>query len=269
MAHRLAAMGQEKYRGTTKKLPNGKVTWTGKMNLVPEALKIPLKRKKPTMYFVNSMSDLFHEDVPDSYIDQAFAVMALADWHTFQVLTKRPERMQSYLSDAKRFDRHFSEVSLLAGKFGLPFGPVDGMPHVLGNVWLGISVENKKHGLPRIPHLLWTPAAVRFLSVEPMLEAIELLWFCCPTNPGDPSACTISAPSCLCEGLHWVIVGGESGHGARPMQPDWVRSIRDQCQAAGVAFFFKQWGGVNKKAAGRVLDGREWNEMPEAKAVPA
>jgi protein gp37 len=184
---------------------------------VPEALADPLGWKTPEMIFVNSMSDLFHENLPAEAIRQVCEVMAKADWHTYQVLTKRADRLREQLSGPLR---EFAE---------------------LPNVWWGTSVENKRHGLPRIEHLRQTPAAVRFLSVEPLLEDL---------GPLDLT------------GIHWVIVGGESGPSARPMEEAWVRSIRDQCREQGVPFFFKQWGGRNKKAAGRTLDGRTYDEFP-------
>jgi protein gp37 len=173
--------------------------------------------------FVNSMSDLFHEGGPDAYVEAVVRVMQAADWHTYQVLTKRSERLRDLLQ-----------------------GPLRAAAD-LGHVWWGVSVENRKHGLPRIEHLRQAPAAVRFLSVEPLLE--------------DLGAVNLA-------GIHWVIVGGESGHGARPLQADWVRSLRDQCQTASVPFFFKQWGGVHKGRAGRELDGRTHDALPARRSVP-
>jgi protein gp37 len=187
------------------------------LRLVPEKLSEPLKWATPKTIFVNSMSDLFHEDVPDSYVEQVARVMQLANWHTYQVLTKRSKRMRDLL------------------KTRLAFAAT--LPHV----WWGVSVENQIHGVPRIDHLREAPAAVRFLSIEPLLE-----------NLGQISL----------YGIGWVIVGGESGAGARPMEKDWVLTIREQCAAANVPFFFKQWGGVRKSEAGRVLDGRTYDEMP-------
>ena len=181
------------------------------LRLVPEKLAEPLKWKKPRMVFVNSMSDLFHKDVPDDYIVAVVRVMMLADWHTYQLLTKRSERLRDMLATKL----HFASES--------------------EHIWWGVSVENRKHGLPRIDHLRVAPARIRFLSVEPLIEAL-----------GDLDL----------TGIHWVIVGGESGPGSRPMQPEWVTAIRDQCQNAHVPFFFKQWGGVRKHKTGRALEGR-------------
>jgi protein gp37 len=188
------------------------------VRLVPEKLEEPLRWRRPRRVFVNSMSDLFHEAVPDTYIRAAAEVMSKANWHTYQVLTKRSSRMQSLLCTSLRA---FSGLS---------------------HIWWGVSVENRSHGLPRIAHLQACPARVRFLSIEPLLEDLQTL---------DLS------------GISWVIVGGESGWGARPMRPGWVRRIRRQCRAAGVPFFFKQWGGVQKKRRGRLLDGRTWDDLPE------
>ncbi|HEY2105285.1 MAG TPA: phage Gp37/Gp68 family protein [Candidatus Binataceae bacterium] len=187
------------------------------LRLVPEKLEAPLKWRAPKRIFVNSMSDLFLESVPTQYIARIGEVMRAADWHTFQVLTKRHERMHTLLNGELR-------------RLG-----------TLPNVWWGVSVEDREYGLPRIDVLSSTNAAIRFLSIEPLLERLGEL---------DLS------------GIDWVIVGGESGTRPRPISPDWVREIRDQCQAAGVPFFFKQWGGRSPKQFGRILDGREWNEMP-------
>jgi protein gp37 len=192
--------------------------WNGKVVLVPEALADPFGWKAPQMVFVNSMSDLFHENLPVESIRKVCEVMATAKHHTYQVLTKRADRLREMLSGPLR---EFAE---------------------LPNVWWGTSVENKRHGLPRIEHLPQTPAAVRFLSIEPLLEDLGHIDL---------------------TGIDWVIVGGESGARSRPMNADWVRSIRDQSVKASARFFFKQWGGRNKKAAGRILDGRTWDEMPD------
>lgn len=190
------------------------------LTVLPKRLQDPLKRKIPTTYFVNSMSDLFHEEIPFSYIDQVFAVIAQARQHTFQILTKRSERMAEYFQ----------------GKAA----PT--------NAWMGVSVEDRKYGVPRIDHLRQVSASTRFLSVEPLLSDVGLLDL---------------------TDIHWVIVGGESGPRARPMMLEWVDSVRLQCEEAGVAFFFKQWGGWGvdgkkraKKQNGRELNGRTWDGMP-------
>lgn len=182
------------------------------LTLHPDQLTLPLRWRDPRRIFVNSMSDLFHEDVPDEFIRRTYDVMAQAHWHVFQVLTKRASRLAD-----------------LAPRLPWP-----------SNIWQGVSVENARYAA-RVADLVKVPAAVRFLSVEPLLAPIPFL-------PLDR--------------IDWVIVGGESGPGHRPIKPEWVRVIRDQCVAVGVAFFFKQWGGSTPKAGGRLLDGREWNEMP-------
>jgi protein gp37 len=197
--------------------------WNGNMVLVPEALNDPLQWRRPQIIFVNSMSDMFHENLSVEDIGKVCDVMARANHHIFQVLTKRASRMEE----------------LLAG----PLREFAGLEHI----WWGVSVENRRHGLPRIEHLRNTPVRVRFLSVEPLLEDL---------GPIDLA------------GIHWVIAGGESGACARPMKADWVRSVRDQCQSQKVSFFFKQWGGRNKKAAGRTLDGQTWDEMPGRLSLP-
>ena len=203
MARRLQAMGQPNYaRGF-------------QVTTHEEMLERPLSWARPSTVFVNSMSDLFHEDVPADFVARVFATMDAAQRHTFQVLTKRSGRLAS-----------------LAAVLPWP-----------GNVWAGVSVESVDYAR-RIDDLRSVPAAVRFLSLEPLLGPL---------------------PELDLTGIDWVIVGGESGPGARPVDPDWVREIRDQCLSAGVPFFFKQWGGTRKKAAGRLLDGRVWDEMPLAK----
>lgn len=191
--------------------------WTGKINTIPEAVTDPFRWKKPRMIFVNSMSDTFHKSVPDEFIERLCRVMERADWHTYQVLTKRSSRLRNLLQGRLRWAAE--------------------LPHV----WWGVSAENRRHGLLRIEHLRQTPAAVRFLSVEPLLEGL-----------GDFNL----------DGIHWAITGGESGHGCRPLREEWVTSVRDQCERAGVKFFFKQWGGVNKKQTGRLLQGRTYDEFP-------
>jgi protein gp37 len=267
MAKRLVAMGQEKYAGTVDE--SGR--WTGKITFDEKALLAPLRWKKSRMVFVNSMSDLFHEGVPDEFIDRVFGVMSVTPEHTYQILTKRPARMAAYLSKPW--------PALAAGLRGMAYRIHDcaieiarevgiskinswdslpafatGQPWPLPNVWLGTSVEHQEAADERIPHLLKCPAAVRFLSCEPLLEAVDLGNFMCDYWRHGLT---------LGNYLDWVICGGESGPGARSMHPDWARSIRDQCVAAKVPFFFKQWRGHNKKLAGRRLDDREWNQFPE------
>jgi len=212
-AHCYAETFAERFRG----VPGHPYEQGFDLRLMPEKLEEPLRWKTAKMVFVNSMSDLFHEGVEEEYIERVCRVMVEANRHTYQVLTKRSERMRD----------------LLRGRLGF----VAEQPHI----WLGVSVENRRHGLPRISHLRETPAGLRMLSVEPLLEGLGGLDLA---------------------GIGWVILGGESGHGARPLDPDWVRSVRDQCRSAGVPFFFKQWGGVRKKAAGRELDGRTHDEVP-------
>src|SRR6266498_535569 len=188
------------------------------LRLVPEKLAEPLRWRTPRMIFVNSMSDLFHEGVPDNYIESVAQVMVDANWHTYQVLTKRSLRMCNLLNAKLRFaarKRH---------------------------IWWGVSVEDKRYGLPRISHLRQSDAKVKFLSVEPILEDLGAV------NLTD---------------IDWMIVGGESGPGARPIEASWVRSLRKQSREAGVKFFFKQWGGVRKHTTGRTLDGRTYDEFPE------
>ncbi len=201
MANRLYAMDNPRYK-------NG-----FRLTLHPDLIEIPLKWKKTRLIFVNSMSDLFHKDVPFSFIDQIFRTMEKAHWHTFQIVTKRSERLLE-----------------LSSKLNWP-----------SNIWMGVTVESDRY-LKRINDLSKVPCMVKFLSMEPLLSDFPAL----------PIA-----------GMDWVIVGGESGPRSRPMQKSWVRNIREHCLSRNVPFFFKQWGGVNKKKNGRVLDGRMWGEMPE------
>jgi three-Cys-motif partner protein len=193
------------------------------LRLVPEKLLEPLRWTMPRMVFVNSMSDLFQDGVPDEYIITVARVMVMANWHTFQVLTKRAERMRDMLSDRLNFAAHAHHI------------------------WWGVSVEDKRYGMPRIAQLRAAPVEVRFLSIEPLLEGLGQIDL---------------------TGIHWVIVGGESGTGARPMQQAWVESIRDQCGAVHVPFFFKQWGGFPKRKRGRVLNGRTYDERPANLSMP-
>jgi len=218
-AHCYAEVFAERFRG----VPGHPYEQGFDLRFVPEKLAEPLRWPKPKMVFVNSMSDLFHEDVPTEYIRRVVSVMEKANWHTYQVLTKRSDRMRDLLQSELR------EAARL--------------PHI----WWGVSVENRQHGLPRLRDLQSAPAAVRFLSVEPLLEdlgAIDLT------------------------GIQWVIVGGESGHGARPLDPAWVIHLRDQCANATVPFFFKQWGGVHKGKTGREIDGLTYDQKPPSSDVP-
>lgn len=187
------------------------------LTLRPARLKQPLHWRQPRKIFVNSMSDLFHKDVPDDFIAMVFDTMELADWHQYQVLTKRSSLMMKFLKK----------------RYGSAPGP--------GHMWFGVSLEDSTQK-SRVRHLQQAPAGVRFLSIEPLI--------------GDVGELDLA-------GIDWVIVGGESGPRARPMEKTWVRSIRDQCKAATVAFFFKQWGGIRPKTGGRKLDGREWSQFPK------
>jgi len=261
-----------------------------KVTFHPNRLEEPLRWRKPQMVFVCSMGDLFHEDVPEDWINRVFAVMALCPQHTFLVLTKRPERMKMFIEDYYAYES--------------PSGDEQGV-HTQANVWLGVTAENQEMADKRIPILLQTPAAKRFVSVEPMLGVVDLT-----QTHTDSNAITLNAltgipydwdyeqwipEDDIGSKLDWVICGGETGHGARPMHPDWARGLKDQCVNAGVPFFFKSWGDycyvdqmprdtyakldakanlaghgdyekpwkVGKKRAGRLLDGREWNERPE------
>lgn len=318
IAHRFAG---------TKAYPNG-----FDVTLRPERLDQPLRWQRPRQIFVNSMSDLFHKDVPDEYIARVFAVMALAPQHTFQILTKRPGRMRSFVQDNCKCGRHGARAHVRsamawavsrANPDRIPGVPDDAEDRVLRvdwplpNVWLGTSVENQKWADVRVPLLLDTPAAVRFLSCEPLLGPVDLTpWQWCNRDGGDYKGAGSSrycrlhlghegaCRTAILKQLDWVIVGGESGPGARPMHPEWARSLRDQCTAAGVPFLFKQWGEwapigpddmpgtrddfwmdatgkgsfystryqsgvahmakIGKRAAGRELNGRTWDEYPEA-----
>lgn len=211
------------------------------LRLVPDKLDEPLRRKKPTTYFVNSMSDLFQEGVPDEFIDQVFAVMALCPQHTFQILTKRPDRMRAYVTPHPplgiygAYDRLSQSLSERRDDWKTDRPILWPLP----NAWLGVSVENQRFADERIPLLLQTPAAVRFLSVEPMLQAIDLRLGASEGEPTDAEP--LRERNWL---LHWVIVGGESGHGARPFHIGWASSIVDQCRDGGVPVFVKQLGAV-------------------------
>lgn len=193
------------------------------LRLVPEKLSEPFRWASPRTVFVNSMSDLFQPDVPDEYIQDVVRIMIEANWHTYQVLTKRSERLRDLLLTKLNFASSHRHI------------------------WWGVSVEDKKYGLSRVDHLRETPAAIRFLSIEPLLEDL-----------GDFDI----------SGIDWAIVGGESGHGARPMERAWVERLRRLCHRKRVKFFFKQWGGIHKSEAGRLLRGRTYDEMPRLEAAP-
>lgn len=287
--------------------------WTGKLNIFPERMLQACRWRKPRRIFVNSMGDLFHPDVPDEALDRVFAVMALCPQHTFQVLTKRPERMLEYMTSMYKGERYISREAHI-----IQTGDNGPAPHIelvdlrrpLPNVWLGVTAEDQKRADERIPVLLNTPAAKRFVSVEPMLGAVDL-WAVKDGSWYDREGATrynalTGTAWWGSDGSHglgggprldWIICGGETGPGARPMHPDWARSLRDQC--VGVPFYFKSWGnwaeteggtvdgvflgdrflpgfgtidpekGVNmsrvgRRRAGRLLDGRTWDEFPEA-----
>ena len=217
--HCYAATFAERFRG----VPGHPYEQGFDLRLVPEKLAEPLRWKTPKMIFVNSMSDLFHKDVPDDYVEAVGHVMERANWHTYQVLTKRSSRLRDMLKTRLQFAA------------------------TLPNIWWGVSVENRAQGLVRIRHLQEAPAAIRFLSIEPLLEDL-----------GEINL----------DGIHWVIVGGESGAGARPMEKEWVVSLREQCARANVPFFFKQWGGVRKSKTGRELDGKTYDSLPGRVELP-
>ena len=220
MAARLQAMNHPSYRGVVRK-SGGRPVWTGKINIIRKSLEVPLAWKRPRKVFVNSMSDLFQGGVPDEYIREVWSIMQRADWHVYQILTKRPENMRQILERLK-----------------LP---------VLPHVWLGTSVESADFKW-RIKELQKVAATVRFISFEPLIS--------------DIGAVDLA-------GIHWAIVGGESGPKARPIEQKWVEKLQRSCAHQGTAFFFKQWGGTNKKAAGRELNGRTWDEYPRSIAVMA
>lgn len=307
MTKRLAAMGREDYVG----LLNSHGHFNGEVNQLPERLGVPLKWRKPRMVFVNSMSDLFHEAIPDKFIRMVFAIMSACGQHTFQVLTKRAERMADWFAGDEN-SLSACQAELVASDWwcdvrpdrtptnrdrirdtsqinGTCRGVGDGNYWPLGNVWLGVSAEDNERAYERIPHLIDCPAAVRFVSAEPLLGPIDFSGF----FGGE----YVAAPGDVVEpnynfGIDWVIVGGESGPKSRPMKAAWVREIRDRCEAASVPLFFKQWGEwcdvdnmpeavyadidnahnlaghgqnewrVGKRRAGAMIDGREHREWP-------
>lgn len=227
------------------------------VTLLPDRLLLPLRWRKPRRIFVSALADLFHDAVPDEFIAEVWSVMALAKRHTFQVLTKRHARMRSLLSSERFKVWTWAAQSARAGTCT----PNDAWP--LPNVWLGVSAENQRWANVRIPALLDTPAAVRWISAEPLLGPIDL------HRIGPRGIDSVLEPSRdqdtgdVRRGLDWVVTGGESGPNARPADPDWFRQIRDQCVAAGVAYLHKQNGGRTPKANGRELDGRTWDEYPD------
>lgn len=311
IAARFSGLGQP-YEGLARFVGH-KPRWTGEVSFHEYILLAPLKRKKPTTYFVNSMSDLFHEKVKDEWLDKAFAVMALTPHHTYQILTKRPERMLKYCLSLQRirvpFYRAIEDLVPLGKEWIADEAKIrfEKNGDALPNVHLGVSVEDQKTADERIPLLLNTPAAVRWISAEPLLGLVELArrinvmggyltnylsgYHVDRGNTDDDGRAMFDGHEWTEGKLDWVVVGGESGPPARPMSPVWVRNIRDQCIAAEVPFFFKQWGEyvsvsevagpgehyyfddgatvrrVGKKAAGRTLDGRTWDEFPEAKTT--
>ena len=299
VAHRNAAMGSERYKGLTEKCSSG-VEWNGTVQTVPQVLDQPLRWKRPRKIFVNSMSDLFHPDVPFEFIRDVFLVMGKAHQHTFQILTKRPERMLEWFQWMPGYGDAMHGGGSMTTHEEILSWP-------LPNVWLGVSVENQQTADERIPLLLQVPAAVRWLSMEPLLGPVNIEKYLMVSitdigNDRDPNI-----------NIDWVVVGGESGSRARPMHPDWVRSIQHQCYNRWCWFFFKQWGEwkpvhhvshpnwctdiegpiaimdakgmrwededfqpttdamptcwefqrIGKKASGRLLDGRTWDEMPK------
>jgi protein gp37 len=338
MTHRLGSMAladidkgkdpgkKGDYVALTVKNSRGVRHFNGQVRTIDSALSVPLRRKTPTRYFVNSMADLFHPKVPFDFIDKVFAVMALCPQHTFQVLTKRPERMAEYTNELYSGQRSIGDASdgmwssmmasrlQVAAAFGVKPGGGVGIrtDHPLKNVWLGTSVEDQATADERIPHLLRCPAAVRWLSCEPLLGAVDITcglphYKCdagemdaiyhgerCKTDdcgwrglehPDKQRRIETTTPggieSGLCRclqagvdriygGVDWVVAGGESGKGARPMHPDWARSLRDQCQAAGVPFFFKQWGHwvpYEQSAQAPMLIGQDGREV-DGHAIP-
>lgn len=273
MAARLHAMRVPQYAGLTKASKAGPV-WTGSLAFAEQALLAPLKRKKPQTYFVNSMGDLFHEDCPDDWIDRVFAVMALCPQHTFQALTKRADRMREYcdgLTSGSGAARLMQQIEAMKPS-DLWNGNVYQARHelversCLPNVWLGVSVEDQRRADERIPALLQTPAAVRWISAEPLLEGITL------THVHHDNVVAINAldgrvgfpvPHAKeANRLDWVVCGGESGHKARPFNEEWMRSLYEQCREAGVPFFAKQMGGAVKSKLPPIPDVLLVREFP-------
>lgn len=292
MSARLAAMGQATYAGLTRRLPSGGVRWSGVVRTLPERLDWPLKWRKPRRVFVTSMGDLFHADVPDEFLDKVFAVMAATPQHTYQVLTKRPERMLAYLSTPDRDEAIGWAATDLYEAMNRPaFSPVMSLIHRQGykppehlhgvcapqpawpppNVWLGVSVEDQGTADERIPLLLQTPAAVRFLSCEPLLGPVDLSkYLSIYAHEGPPCCAERTGYHRLGESvgkpqrshIDWVIVGGESGPDYRPMQLEWLESLVDQCRAAGVAVWVKQDSSGRSGQWGRIPERLRIREFP-------
>jgi protein gp37 len=256
----------------------GAAKFTGEVRFNEQWLAQPLHWKKPRRIFVCAHGDLFHESVYAEWIDKVFAVMALAHWHTFQVLTKRANLARNYCSAVTTPQHVWKTASKMRDTIdALAFNRAEwggNTPWPLANVWLGTSVENQARADERIPDLLATPAATRFVSAEPLLGPVDLnklwrtnneLWHGRSGKIWCAGAGSIDSETFQCPKIDWVIVGGESGPNARPMHPGWAMSIRDQCKAASIPFHFKQWGGARSKSGGRLLDGIEHNGFPEAR----
>lgn len=290
------------YMDIVKRDENGKYLpkWTGTVALIEDRLEDPLKWQKPRKVFVNSMSDLFHPDVPFEFIDKVFAVMAMTPQHVYQILTKRPERMKEYFRRRHVASYVREQMNIISDVYQ------EWIEWPLPNVWLGTSVEDQRAADERIQHLLQCPAKVRFLSCEPLLGPVDLTDVSYGNQLYDSLKGIADLDPTMNESIHWVIVGGESGHNARPMGAQWVKDIRDQCREADVPFFFKQWGkwlpqaqyqvdvsevlkehpkipttpkahikfvngeydvfiDMGKKKAGNLLNGEKYLEMPEGK----
>ena len=281
LAKRLAGMGKDGYTA----LPWTKGNAEENVTLRPERLEQPLRWKRPRRVFVTSMGDLFHHLVPDEFIARTFAVMALSGHHTFQVLTKRPERMAAWVGDertpgtvvealAEFFAASPATINRTVEDNEMRGRPGFVYPWPLPNVWLGTSVEDQRAADGRIPHLLKTPAAARFLSCEPLIGPVGLRGLRAKNGAlidalaGDARTPDGVIYAAAPGSIHWVIAGGESGPNHRPMSEEWARSLRDQCVAAGVPFFFKQHSG-HRNETGPELDGRLWRQVPEASPAVA
>lgn len=263
LAPRLARMGHTAYEGLTRKHNDGSVNWTGEVRCLPERLSIPSHWRKPARVFVNSMSDLFHESVPDSFIASVWAVMCATPQHTYQILTKRPER-----------------VARALGPCGINFYAVEKpVPQPQPNIWIGVSAENQAEADKRVPMLLQIPAAIRFISAEPLLGPIDFTMLNLGQEQGqlgtfDQYLDALNGTHCdgmgfergIKQHIDWVIAGAESGHGARLSDETWIRSIKDQCVRSGVSFFYKQWAVNGRHVPTPELDGQRWMQFPEVRA---